>query len=114
MAEDHSNKDLYDIGRYLNFFPYLIIISILAHLFPFAFIFSSPLFFLFAYLLAKAAKISKPFLWGILAVIPVIGLGCSIVLILKSIKILKTNGIRVGIFGVRKKDMDSLLRNDSE
>lgn len=114
MAVDYTNHDLFDISRYLNFFPYLIIISVLAHLFPPGFILSSPLFFLFVFLLAKAAKMTRPLLWGILAIIPLVGLGCSIVLVVKAVRILKKNGVKVGVFGVRKKDRDSLLRKENE
>lgn len=98
----------------MNFSPLLIIISVVAHLFPPAFILSTPLFFLFVYLLAKTVKLTKPLLWAILAVIPLVGLGCYVVLVVKAVKILKENGVKVGVFGVRKKDRDSLLKKESQ
>lgn len=108
---NYSQKELYEISGYLNKLPYLVFISLAAHFFPPFLIISGLICFLYSHRLSKAEKSSKPWLWGIFSVLPIVGFIAIFVLVYKAVEILRENGIEAGFWGVKKSDREALLNN---
>jgi hypothetical protein len=107
QMEKYSIQDLQTIRRYAYVLAYLILASLPAHFFPPALILVGFLIFLLSYALAKADKLGRPWLWGVLCLLPLIGYVPCVVLLFKSARILKDNGVKDEIMEVEDSEEES-------
>ena len=61
------------------------------------------------YLLAKNLK-KKAWLFTIGLFVPIVNIGVLLYLIIQATKVLRANGIRVGVMGANKEDLNNLLK----
>lgn len=110
--ETYTKKELYEISKYLNILPFLIFASIGAHFFPPALIVSGFFCYLFSHKLSKAQKSTKPWLWGIFSLLPIVGFVAIFILVYKAVDILRENGVNASFWGVKKSEREALLDNE--
>ena len=116
----YSNVEILYIAKQQKAVLWLIPISILAYLVGFAIgPHMVPVFVLalgvisliFIYQLALALKEPAPWVYAILALIPCISLISMLILNGRATSALKAQGIRVGLMGARREDLDKINAN---
>ncbi len=112
--ETYTNKELYQISKYLNVLPFLIFGSIGAHFFPPALIITGLFCYIYSHKLSKAGKSSKPWLWGIFSLLPIVGFIAIFILVHRSVNILRENGVKASFLGVEKSEREALLEEGDE
>lgn len=107
-----TDKELCDIANGQKAVIWLIPFSLAAILVPFFGQIVMGIFSLiFVYKLAVALKSKVAWLWCILMFIPIISMISLCILNGKATSVLKNAGIKVGLMGANKKQMEKVLQN---
>lgn len=109
MTSNYKKAELHNIGRLQKAFNWLILASLIAHMFLPAFILVGLLCVVYIFKLAKAEKSKVPLIWAILALFPLLNLISLLVLSIRATRILKDAGLKVGMMGANKEQLNSLL-----
>jgi len=108
---NYSKEEVYYIGRNQKTILWLIIAFIASSfIHPYVTMLVIIINIVFVYKLAKAEKSSIAWLCALLQLIPLINIICLLILNNKATKILKKQGIRVGLIGVSNKDLKNLIK----
>jgi hypothetical protein len=103
-----TKQDLREVAKFQSYIQWLVLANLAAMFIPFATILTGLIGVFFIYKLASALRSSCAWLYIILSFIPLIGLLALLHFVGKATKVLKANGIRVGLMGARKGDFDSI------
>jgi hypothetical protein len=108
----YSDAEVLCIAKHQKTIIWLILLSIPAYVavvfIPFLPLIVGIISLFFIYQLAAALKASAPWLWVVLALIPCVGLIALLVINSSATSALKARGIRVGLMGARKDDLDKI------
>lgn len=103
-----TKAELLEVAKYQSYIQWLVLANFVAMFIPYATIVTGLIGVFFIYKLAAALRSAIAWLYIILAFLPLIGLLALLNLVLKATKVLKANGISVGIMGARMNDFDSI------
>lgn len=110
--QTYNNTEVLDIAKRQKAIIWLILISIPVYaaslVIPFLPLIVGIISLVFIYQLAAALKESAPWLYVILGLIPCISLIALLVINSRATSALKAHGIRVGLMGARRDDLDKL------
>ena len=106
--EQWMKQNLMDVAKYQKNIQWLVLANLVAMFIPFATIATGIIGIYFIYKLAAALRASCAWVYIILSFIPLVGLLVLVHFVAKATKVLKANGIRVGIMGARMEDFDKL------
>lgn len=108
----YTDSEVLDIARRQKAILWLILISIPAYaaslVIPFLPLIVGIVSLVFIYQLAAALKLSAPWLYVILGLIPCISLIALLVINSIAVSALKARGIRVGLMGARQDDLNKI------
>jgi hypothetical protein len=108
INETWTADELCDVAKWQKHIIWMILISLVAMFIPGATIVTGILQIYFIYKLAKAVRSSVAWLYIILAFIPLIGLLALLHINGKASRTLQANGIRVGLMGAKRADLEKL------
>jgi len=107
-TQEWTKTDLMEVAKWQKNIIWMILISLVAMFIPFATIVTGIIQIYFIYKLAGAVRSSAPWLYIILAFIPLIGLLALLHLNRKATKILQANGVKVSLMGARMADFEKM------
>ena len=112
MDNEFTAKELFEIAKRQKQILWIILISFLCMLFPPAILIVAIFQVFYIYKLAVAVRSS--FAWGyiILSFLPLISLLALLSVNGKASRILKANGVKIGLMGVAKSDLERLGKGD--
>ena len=106
-----TNAEIYEIGKRQRAILWLIIISIPAMFIPIIGPITTAIInVIFVYKLAKALKSDVAWLWCILVIIPLVSLISLVIINGKATNALRKSGIKVGLMGGNKEQLEKLLQ----
>jgi predicted RNA-binding Zn-ribbon protein involved in translation (DUF1610 family) len=110
MATEFTKAEVQEVGERQKAILWLLLASVVAHVVvqP-ALILTGLLCVVFVFKLAKAERSKAAWLWGALAFLPVLSLFALLVVNGKATRILRGAGLRVGIMGTNRHELESLL-----
>jgi heme/copper-type cytochrome/quinol oxidase subunit 2 len=107
-----TTEDILRIAKDQKNIMWLILVSFITIVIPFAFIITGIISTIFIYRLANSIGSSDAWLYVVLSLIPLVGLITLAVASSKATKILKSRGIRVGLMGAKSNDLKNFsLKN---
>lgn len=103
-----TKPELLEVAKYQAYIQWLVLASLVAMFIPYATILTGIIGLFFIYKLASALRSTVAWLYIIAGFMPLIGLLALLDLVQKASKVLKANGISIGIMGARMNDFDSI------
>ena len=100
-----TTPELLEVAKYQKYIQWLVVARLLAMFIPHATVITTVIGIYFIYKLAAALRSTVAWLYIIVAFIPLIGLLALLHLVVSATKILRANGVRVGIMGARMEDL---------
>ena len=108
ITGDETSEQVIRVGKQQRAIMWLILAAILTFLVPLAGLITGIIMIVFVYRFASAMKWPVAWLWAILSFLPLINLLILVTLNGRATKLLRANGIRVGLMGANKSDMAKL------
>ena len=106
---DISNREAYEIGTLQRqYLIWLLLAYVIAFFIPYGLFVVGFLAIYFVYKMADAQKSPVAWLWGLSQIIPYVGLVCLLIINQNATTILKSKGIKVGFFGAKDTDLQTL------
>lgn len=110
MATEFTKAEVHEVGKRQKTILWLLLASIVAHVvFQPALILTGLLCVVFIFKLAKAEKSKAAWVWAILAFLPILSLIALLVVNGRATRILRDAGLKVGVMGANKQQLESLL-----
>jgi len=109
-----TNEEAYAVGKKQRTIVWAFFFLLVSIIFPPVSLIISIIIIFFVYELAKAEKKKTPGLWAFAMLIPLVKLICLLILIQDATKILRAKGLKIGLMGANKKDLENLLPNKDE
>lgn len=103
-----AKAELLDVAKYQSYIQWLVLASLVAMFIPYATILTGIIGLFFIYKLASALRSKVAWLYIIASFMPLIGLLALLDLVQRASKVLKANGIKIGIMGAKMNDFDSI------
>lgn len=110
--EQRTKQDLMEVAKWQKNIMWMIPLSLAAMLIKYATIVTGIIQIYFIYKLAVAVRSSAAWAYIILAFCPFVGLLALLHINGKATKILKANGIKVGLMGARMADFDNITNSE--
>ena len=108
-----TNTETYEIGKRQKAILWLILLSIFLIFIPkIGPILSAVINIMFVYKLAVALKSKVAWLWCLLMIVPLVSLISLLIINGKATTALRTAGIKVGLMGANKAQLEGLLSNE--
>lgn len=106
MQSEWTAEEILEVAKRQKQILFMILISLVAIFIPYATIVTGIIQIYFIFKFAKAVRSSAAWLYIILAFIPLIGLIALLIINSKATKVLQANGIKVGLMGAKKSDLE--------
>ena len=103
-----TKQDLLNVAKHQSYIQWLVLANFVAMFIPFATILTGIIGIFFIYKLASSLKSACAWVYIILSFIPLIGLLALVHLIVEATKVLRANGISVGVMGARMADFAAI------
>ena len=103
-----STPELVEVAKYQKYIQWLVLANFVAMFIPFGNFAIAIVGIYFIYKLAAALRSTVAWLYIIAAFIPLVGLLALLHLVVSATKVLRANGIRVGIMGAKMADFGNI------
>lgn len=107
-AETWTAGELLEVAKRQKHIIYAFFLGLVVSFFPYGNVAAGGVLLLFIYRLARAIKSRAVWVYIVLAFIPIAALFALLHIIGRATKILKVNGIRVGVMGANANDLERL------
>ena len=112
---DFTKAEVHEVGKRQKVILWLLVASMVAHVvFQPATILTGALSVVFVFKLAKAARSKAAWFWAVLALLPILCLIALLVVNGRATRILRAAGLKVGVMGADKQQLESLLAEARE
>ena len=108
VDEFWGKEELLEVAKRQKQLLWMILLSLVPLFIPFAGIITGIISIYFIYKLAQALRSSAAWVYIILAFIPLVGFFALLHLNAKATKILRSNGIKIGLMGAKAVDLEKL------
>ncbi len=105
LTDPWTRADLLEVARYQKYIQWLILAYLVAMFIPFGSIIVSVTSMYVVYKLAAALRASAAWLYVVAMIFPIIGLLALLHIVVNATRILRANGVRVGVMGAKLEDI---------
>jgi ABC-type glycerol-3-phosphate transport system permease component len=105
LTDPWTKQDLLEVAKFQKYIQWLVLAYLVAMFIPFGQLIVGVVGIYFIYKLAVALRSSFAWLYIVAMFIPIIGLLALLHIVVGATRILRTNGVRVGIMGAKLEDI---------
>jgi hypothetical protein len=103
-----SKSTLLEVAKYQKYIQWLVLANLAALIIPFGLMLTAVVGVYFVYKLATALRATHAWVYVILLFIPLVGLITLVHFVGKATRVLRSNGIGVGLMGARMSDFNKI------